>query len=333
MTDKKAFGSFIKTKRLEKQYSQKDLADILFVSESAVSKWERGVSYPDITLVSEICRALEISEHELLTASTDTNARTMKQEARKFRVIRGAWFWIPTISYLTALFICLICNLAVSHTLSWFFIVFAALLCAYAFVPTFASFFPSKKFLVFTVTSFCSICLLLLTCGAYSKTLFWVPTAWIGLLIGYVLLFLPLLLSKTKIKAGRWLLSFALAFVLTVLLLISIHVWRPLMLGPALGVTGYGFLPVIFCCGICMFHFDPFIKAGVCTCLCAAAYYVCPAVVNRLFDLKETYYQFDFHDWEQCANANIQLILLLSFLLAGAVLLATGLFRMRRRRR
>ena len=201
MTDKKAFGSFIKTKRLEKQYSQKDLADILFVSESAVSKWERGVSYPDITLVSEICRALEISEHELLTASTDTNARTMKQEARKFRVIRGAWFWIPTISYLTALFICLICNLAVSHTLSWFFVVFAALLCAYTFIPTFTSFFHSKKFLVFTVTSFCSICLLLLTCGAYSKTLFWVPTAWIGLLIGYVLLFLPLLLSKTKIKA------------------------------------------------------------------------------------------------------------------------------------
>ena len=38
MTDKKAFGSFIKTKPLEKQYSQKDLADILFVSESAVSK-------------------------------------------------------------------------------------------------------------------------------------------------------------------------------------------------------------------------------------------------------------------------------------------------------
>ena len=55
MTDKKTFGSYIKAKRIEKNYSQKDLAELLFVSEGAVSKWERGVTYPDITLISEIC--------------------------------------------------------------------------------------------------------------------------------------------------------------------------------------------------------------------------------------------------------------------------------------
>jgi len=55
-------------------------------------------------------------------------------------------------------------------------------------------------------------------------------------------------------------------------------------------------------------------------------------VPNCLFDLNDLYYQFDFHDWEQCANANIQLILLVSFLIVGAVLLVTGLFRMRQRR-
>ena len=41
MTDKKTFGSFIKTKRMEKNYSQKDLAEMLFVTEGAVSKWKR----------------------------------------------------------------------------------------------------------------------------------------------------------------------------------------------------------------------------------------------------------------------------------------------------
>lgn len=45
MTDKKSFGSFIKAKRLEKNYSQKELAELLYVTESAVSKWERGVSH------------------------------------------------------------------------------------------------------------------------------------------------------------------------------------------------------------------------------------------------------------------------------------------------
>ena len=58
MKDKKSFGSFIREKRIEKNYSQKDLAQLLYVSESAVSKWERGITYPDITLISDICRVL-----------------------------------------------------------------------------------------------------------------------------------------------------------------------------------------------------------------------------------------------------------------------------------
>ncbi|MBQ1262598.1 MAG: helix-turn-helix transcriptional regulator, partial [Clostridia bacterium] len=53
MTDKKSFGAFIKSKRTERGYSQKELAEMLFVTEGAVSKWERGVSYPDITLISD----------------------------------------------------------------------------------------------------------------------------------------------------------------------------------------------------------------------------------------------------------------------------------------
>ena len=114
---------------------------MLFVTEGAVSKWERGVSYPDITLISDICRVLEISEHELITASTDMDTRKMKQEARKFRTIRNTWFWLPIISYGVALITCFICNLAVNHTLSWFFVVLAALICAFTFVPTVTSFF------------------------------------------------------------------------------------------------------------------------------------------------------------------------------------------------
>ena len=160
MIDKKTFGSFIKIKRTEKNYSQKDLAEMLFITEGAVSKWERGVSYPDITLISDICRVLDISEHELITASTDTDTRKMKHEARKFRVIRGAWFWVPTISYAVALIICFICNLAVNHTLSWFFIVLSALLCAYTFVPTVTCFIESKKLLAFSVSTYLSVCLL-----------------------------------------------------------------------------------------------------------------------------------------------------------------------------
>ena len=64
--EKKKFGQFIKESRIKKGLTQKELADMLFIDVSAVSKWERGVSYPDITLISGICKNLDISEKELI---------------------------------------------------------------------------------------------------------------------------------------------------------------------------------------------------------------------------------------------------------------------------
>ena len=330
MTDKKTFGSFIKIKRIEKNYSQKDLAEMLFVTEGAVSKWERGVSYPDITLITDICRVLDISEHELITASTDTDSRKIKHEARKFRVIRGTWFWVPTISYAVALLTCFICNLAVDHTLSWFFIVLTALLCAYSFIPTFTSFFKSKKLLVFTATSFVSICLLLYTCAAYTNTLFWFPTACIGILMGYALLFLPILLSKTKIRTPRFMISFVLTFCLTISLLQSIYVWQPFMLVPAIKMTCYGFIPVFLCGIICMFRFNSYIKAGICTLFSTVAYYFSGHIVNHLFNLSENHYEIDFYNWAQHTSGNVLFIILLSLLFVSAVLIGIGVFRIRK---
>lgn len=68
MEKRENFGRYIKEKRKAAGLSQKELATQLFVSESAVSKWERGLSYPDMTLVTSLCEILHVSEHELLTA-------------------------------------------------------------------------------------------------------------------------------------------------------------------------------------------------------------------------------------------------------------------------
>ncbi|HIZ08440.1 MAG TPA: helix-turn-helix domain-containing protein, partial [Candidatus Eubacterium avistercoris] len=65
MEEKISFGKFIMKKRKEKNMTQKELAQKLFVTESAVSKWERGLSYPDISLITSICEALDITEREL----------------------------------------------------------------------------------------------------------------------------------------------------------------------------------------------------------------------------------------------------------------------------
>ena len=333
MTDKKTFGSFIKAKRTEKNYSQKDFAEMLFVTEGAVSKWERGVSYPDITLISDICRILDISEHELITASTDTDTRKMKHEARQFRVIRSTWFWIPTISYAVALLTCLICNLAVNHTVSWFFIVLTALLCAYSFVPTFTFFFEKKKLLGFTVTSFISISLLLFTCAVYTDGLYWFPLAGIGILMGYILIFGTILLSRTKLSRFKFVIAFTAVFLLTILLLLCIDSWHPFMLGSAILITIYAYIPALFGAVICMFRLDGFLKAGICTVVASCVYYCMGHVTNALFELNENHYEVDFYNWGQCVTGNVHLIVITTMLLIAAVFLAIGFLRVRKMRK
>ena len=75
MNEKKSFGEYIRRKRLEAGLTQKELAEQLFVTESTVSKWERALSYPDVSMVTAICGALHITEHEFFTACDDDQAR------------------------------------------------------------------------------------------------------------------------------------------------------------------------------------------------------------------------------------------------------------------
>ncbi len=333
MTDKKTLGAFIKSKRTEKNYSQKDLAEMLFVTEGAVSKWERGVSYPDITLISDICRTLDISEHELITASTDTDTRRLKHEARKFRIIRGTWFWVPTIAYAVALLTCFICNLAVNHTLSWFFIVMVALLCAYTFVPNITCFFESNKLIAFSVSTYLSICLLLFTCAIYTGGLSWILTSCIGVLIGYELLFVPILLSKTNVSRYKFLISFAVAWILTILLLLNINIWYPFMLISAILVACYAFIPAFFCTIICALRFNALLKTGVCIAFSTIILYFTEYVVDILFGTNESTYQVNFNDWAQCLEGNIQLICLVSLLFISAVFATIGIVRIAKKKR
>ena len=331
MTDKKTFGSFIRIKRTEKNLSQKDLAEMLFVTEGAVSKWERGISYPDITLIADICRVLEISEHELITASTDMDTRKMKQEARKFRTIRNTWFWLPTISYGVALITCFICNLAVNHTLSWFFVVLAALICAFTFVPTTTSFFETNKLLAFSVSTYLSICLLLFTCAVYTNGPSWFLTAAIGVLMGYVVVFVPVLLARTNYVRHRYIISFSVLFVLTVLMMMHIRIWQPFMLGNAMLLAAYGFVPAIACAVICAFRFNALLKAGICTAVIGITLYCANHVIATLFGPPDNKpYLVDFHNWEQCLDGNVHFIMLMLFLFVSAVLFMIGFFRARK---
>jgi len=64
--DKQQFGSFISELRKEKGYTQKELAQKLFISDKAISKWERGLSMPDISLLVPLAEVLGVTVTELL---------------------------------------------------------------------------------------------------------------------------------------------------------------------------------------------------------------------------------------------------------------------------
>ena len=327
MIDRKTFGSFMKAKRIEKNYSQRDLAEMLFVTESAVSKWERGVSYPDITLISDICHVLDLSEHELITASTDMDTRKMKQEARKFHTIRDAWLLIPTKSYGIALITCFICNLAVNHTLSWFFVVLAALLCAFTFVPTFTGFFETNMLLAFSVSTALSICLLLFTCAAYTGDLSWFLTAAIGVMMGYAAMFAPVLLKRTPYARYTYILTFTVLFLLTVLMLMYIRIRHVFLLGNAILLAAYNFIPVIACAAVCVFQLNAFLKAGICTTVIGITLYCENHVIASLFGPSANNpYQVDFQSWEQCMSGNVQFLTLMLFLVVSILFFMIGIF-------
>ena len=59
-------GKFIAKCRKEKEITQEQLAEKLYVTDRAVSKWERGLSLPDASKMLELCNILDINVNELL---------------------------------------------------------------------------------------------------------------------------------------------------------------------------------------------------------------------------------------------------------------------------
>ena len=66
-------GAVIKRLREEKGITQSQLADMIGVSDKAVSKWETSKGLPDITLIEPLGKALGVSVAELLSGETVTN--------------------------------------------------------------------------------------------------------------------------------------------------------------------------------------------------------------------------------------------------------------------
>jgi len=125
-------GHFIAELRRTHQMTQKELAAKLDVSDKAVSKWERGQSYPDILLLAPLSESLGITVMELLdgeragqkTAEAETSVinaleyvgKTAKSKIKLVQTILTAAF---SITILLGIFVVSIVDVAISGTFTW----------------------------------------------------------------------------------------------------------------------------------------------------------------------------------------------------------------------
>ena len=87
--DRYVTGDVIRALREKKGITQEALAQRLFVSAKAVSKWETGKGYPDISLLAPLAAALGISVIELLSG------QSVRNRNRAGNMIRGKWYVCP----------------------------------------------------------------------------------------------------------------------------------------------------------------------------------------------------------------------------------------------
>ena len=119
--DQQKTGTLIAQRRKDLNLTQKQLAEKIGVSDRTISKWERGVGFPDVSLIEPLADALELTLPELFRGeqfsplpSDDSSAREalhfvlprLKQTLRKYKwitiilcillILVASWLLIPT---------------------------------------------------------------------------------------------------------------------------------------------------------------------------------------------------------------------------------------------
>lgn len=79
---KQTFGSTIAALRKEKGMTQLELAQSMGVTDKAVSKWERNLSFPDVASLPRLAEQLGVSVDELLEAKTSAQEEPARNKVR-----------------------------------------------------------------------------------------------------------------------------------------------------------------------------------------------------------------------------------------------------------
>lgn len=111
-------GNFIASERKRKGYTQRQLADILEISDKTVSKWECGNGFPEVSLLLPLCNELDITVNELLSGErvskedyqrkAEANMVSMikeREENKKKAILTIITGVISTVAFLTIIMV------------------------------------------------------------------------------------------------------------------------------------------------------------------------------------------------------------------------------------
>lgn len=80
-------GKFIASLRKSKGLTQKELGEKLSVMNKAISKWEIGLSFPDITLLNSLVEVLDVNVLEILNGESGNDSNTDVDVQKSFNKI------------------------------------------------------------------------------------------------------------------------------------------------------------------------------------------------------------------------------------------------------
>lgn len=95
--DYNKIGEFIMAERKAKKLTQAKLAEIIFVSEKTVSKWENGKGVPDVNSLVKLCEVFGVSLNELLSGERGTCDNKEKNEELMLAMAKELEFKNKTI--------------------------------------------------------------------------------------------------------------------------------------------------------------------------------------------------------------------------------------------
>ena len=339
------FGVFLRQRRQEKNLTQKQLSKLLFVSESAVSKWEKDVAHPDISLLPKLSEILGVSEHELITASIDNKSREEKKQAKKWRVFSLSWSLFFYIAYGVTLIPCFICDLAINKSLSWFWIVLSALLLAFTFTNL-PKIIKKYKLIFIPLSQYSAFVLLLGVCCIYTQgDWFWIAS--LSVFFGLITIFTPIYIAKykvfSKIKKYNDFVSVAVDFLMLNILLIVINEytltngyadgWWYLKIALPISACIYLALNVIM--SVRFLRTNRLLKAGIVLILSNVFLYLPPLFIkSKNLEVQKAIddmniLKANLSSWQidVTLDKNIHLILCLTLLFLSIVFMITGLIR------